>query len=299
MSGSVRVVMTAPAKVNLYLGVGAVRADGYHDVDTVLHEIDLSDTVTLTPARGVSLDADVALGILPEENLAYRAAVALAERLGRSPDVHISLEKRIPAGAGLGGASSDAAAVLAGLPALWQTEVATDVLTEIAAGLGADVPFFLVGGTALYTGRGDVLEHSVEAPSLDIVVVNVGAPVPTARAYAEFDRLGSLAAPGPVRVLEACGSGSAIAVAEALFNNMTDAAIAIVPRIADALEWCRGRADVAGCAVSGSGSAVFAICGTRAAALEVASAASDAGFWARATRSSSVGVRRVSERNGS
>ena len=291
--------MAAPAKVNLYLGVGGLRRDGYHDVETVLHAIDLSDTVTLEPGSGVSLAADTPLGIPAEENLAHRAAVALADRVGRSPDVHIALEKRIPAGAGLGGASSDAAAVLAGLPILWDVEVGAEVLAEVAAGLGADVPFFLTGGTALYIGRGDVFERRVDAPALDIAVLNVDEPVSTALAYAEFDRLGPLAPPGARMTVEACESGLVAAVSAALFNNMTDAATSIVPRIADALAYCREQEGVVGGAVSGSGSAVFAVCESREAARAVASAAERAGYWACAAASSSVGVRRVAERNGS
>ncbi len=298
MSGRARVVMAAPAKVNLYLGVGALRADGYHDVETVLHAIELSDTVTLTTGRGVSLVADAPLGIPSEENLAYRAALALAEAVGRSPDVHIVLEKRIPAGAGLGGASSDAAAVLAGLPSLWGAKVADDALLAVATDLGADVPFFLEGGTALYGGRGDVFERRVEMAALDIVVVNVAEPVSTARAYAVFDRLELPPPPGARRMLQACETGSAAAIAPVLFNNMTDAATTIVPRIADALEWCRRQTGVAGCAVSGSGSAVFAVCASPGAAHDVAAAATRAGYWACATRSSSVGVRRQVEGNG-
>lgn len=286
-----RIVMTAPAKVNLYLGVGAKRPDGYHEVETVLQTIALADTVTLRSSRGLSLSGGDALDIPAEKNLAFRAAAALAHRLDRSADVHLTLTKRIPAGAGLGGASSDAAAVLAGLGRLWDIGIEQDViLLEVAASLGADVPFFLAGGTALYGARGDVLIGKLPSPSLEIVVVKPPRPVPTAQAYEVFDRLGGPESPGPESVAAACAARDAARVARELHNDMTGAAIALVPEIAEVFTLCHAVPGVLGCALAGSGSAVFAVCESSGVAAQIAARAEEDGFWSCATRSTDAGV---------
>ncbi len=290
-------MLSAPAKVNLYLGVGARRADGYHDVETVLQTLSLSDTVVIEPAGGLSVACDTDLGLPAEENLAYRAALALAGTLGRVPRARISLTKRIPAGGGLGGASSDAAAVLVGLARLWgYTDSSEDgamnaVLHEVAASLGADVPFFLGGGTALFGGRGDVLASCYATPHLNIALIKPDEPVPTGAAYAAFDRLLLPAPPGPGAVADACATGDAWGVARVLYNNMTEASVSLVPAVGDVLCWS-GRAEgVLGTAVAGSGSTVFAVCESGSAALEVAEEARCRGWWAEVAESRVDGVR--------
>ena len=165
--GALRLV--APAKINLALEVLARRADGYHEIDTVITTIDLADEVRLRPAAGleVALDGPRAAGIAVTEEatgeaaeaaageLSGRAARALAAAAGREPDVRIELTKRVPVAAGLGGGSSDAAAVLRGLNVLWGLDWPPERLATVAAQLGSDVPFFLHGGTARCTGRGE------------------------------------------------------------------------------------------------------------------------------------------------
>ncbi len=289
------ITMAAPAKVNLYLGVGSVRADGYHNVETVMHALALADTVVLRSARVLSLAGGEALGVAAEQNLAYRAAEALARRLDRDPGVHITLDKRIPAGAGLGGASSDAAAVLAGLPLLWGVDVEHGVLTDIAAGLGADVPFFLTGGTSLLAGRGDVFVRHVPSPRLEIALIKPDAPVPTAEAYAAFDRLGGPEPSGPANTITACESHDPARVGRALFNNMTLPATELVPEIADVLAVCDADPGVIGSALSGSGSAVFAVCASCEDAARLAAHAAGLGYWSCSTRSSDAGVHLVAE----
>jgi len=293
--GDVGIVVEAPAKVNLHLSVGDVRPDGFHDVETVLHALDLCDTVTLERSRGLSLVCDVDLGIPAEANLAMRAAVALATVLNRVPDVRITLEKRIPAGAGLGGASTDAAAVLAGLPSLWEVEVSGDTLRQIAVGLGADVPFFLRGGSGLYSGRGDVFVEEIDVPVLDVALVKPRSHVSTARAYAMFDRIGVSSRTGAATIIAACRSGDPRAVAGALHNNLTEAAVALVPEIADVMAVCDAHPGVLGCLLSGSGSAVFAVCDSSESASGLAERGQAQGLWARATRSRADVVRRIAE----
>lgn len=157
-----RIRVLAPAKINWTLEVLRIRPDGYHDLASVLQTIDLYDAITLTDADGITLSICGDAGMLgdsaPEENLAYRAAVAFRERTGLRRGVHIDIEKRVPVAAGLGGGSSDAAAVIRGLNTLWDAAQPTVNLIEIAGEVGSDPPFFIAGGTAVATGRGDLVE---------------------------------------------------------------------------------------------------------------------------------------------
>ena len=152
--------LLAPAKINLALEVVARREDGYHDLATVITTLSLADRVTLraAPELQVVLSGEFAAGIDPADDLAGRAARALAEASGRRADVLIEVEKRIPSPGGLGGGSSDAAAVLRGLNALWKLDWSADRLAEVGASVGSDVPFFVYGGTAHCTGRGEIVE---------------------------------------------------------------------------------------------------------------------------------------------
>jgi 4-diphosphocytidyl-2-C-methyl-D-erythritol kinase len=170
MSRRVRVL--APAKINWSMEVLRIRPDAYHEICSVLQTIDLCDVVTLTEADDITLTVTGNAGLLRDEpaaaNLAYRAAMAFARRTGRRRGVHIALEKRVPVAAGLGGGSSDAAAVLRGLNHLWDAGQPLDNLVEIAGEIGSDPPFFIVCGTALASGRGDRVEalQDAAAPSL-------------------------------------------------------------------------------------------------------------------------------------
>ncbi|MBA4370018.1 MAG: 4-(cytidine 5'-diphospho)-2-C-methyl-D-erythritol kinase [Coriobacteriaceae bacterium] len=278
------ITLKAPAKLNLHLGVGDVRADGYHEVTTVLQALELADEVELAPAAGLSLRCEPDLGLAAERNLAHRAAVALAGALGRSADVTISLRKSVPAGAGLGGGSSDAAAVLRGLARLWGLPPSAPELLEVARSLGADVPFFLYRNAALMTGRGDELVRELDAPVIHMVLVWPRQPVPTAEAYAAFDSARPPPAPGPERLVEALEAGEYRKVATRLHNDMTAASSALVPAITDALALLAGADGVLGSEMCGSGSAVFGVCETGSAAQEAAGAARDRGWWAAATR---------------
>ena len=210
--------LRAPAKVNWSLEALGQRPDGYREVRTILQTIAFSDRVTLSPADDLELklggDVGALEGHLPDENLAYRAAASLYERTAAQQGVRIELEKRIPVAAGLGGGSSDAAAVLRGLRSLWDLSVSDEELASIAAALGSDLPFFLRGGGALASGRGEEITPLPDGPERGLVL---GWPRPrpvtdkTARMYAalgqEHDSDGSrterlaerLRAGGPVR----------------------------------------------------------------------------------------------------
>jgi 4-diphosphocytidyl-2-C-methyl-D-erythritol kinase len=165
MTRSLRLI--APAKINWTLEVLRFRPDGYHEIRSVLQTIDLHDSVTLTDADAVTLELTGDSGPLgdapPESNLAVRAARALNRRLGNGRGAHIAIEKGVPVAAGLGGGSSDAAAVLRGLNILWDARQDDANLMEIAAEIGSDPPFFIVGGTAVAVGRGEQVEPLTDA----------------------------------------------------------------------------------------------------------------------------------------
>ena len=159
--------IAAPAKINWTLEVLRIRPDGYHEIRSVMQTIDLYDVLTITPSHGIELsyagDPGVLHGIPVEEDLAYRAAVAYFDRTSVAGSVHIELEKAIPVAAGLGGGSSDAAAVLRGLNVLNSSRLNEGDLIALASTIGSDVPFFTVGGTAAVAGRGEIVEALADA----------------------------------------------------------------------------------------------------------------------------------------
>lgn len=281
--------INAPAKVNLFLGVGAIRPDGYHSVQTVLHTLELSDTVSLSPADALTLSCDPDVGVPAEENLAYRAAQEFSRQFEIEVLIDIHVAKRIPWGAGLGGGSSDAAAVLVGL-AFWAgLPLGDERLVRVASSLGADVPFFLSGGAALMGGRGDDLARRAESIDVSLVLVKPDAAVSTGAAYAAFDATPRPSG-DPRGVLDALGSQDAALLGAAVANNMTYASCSLVPQIDEALSWLRAENDVLGVAMAGSGSSVFALCAQPSVAERLAAEASQRGWWAVATRTSSLGA---------
>jgi 4-diphosphocytidyl-2-C-methyl-D-erythritol kinase len=281
--------INAPAKVNLFLGVGAIRPDGYHSVQTVLHTLELSDTVVLSPSDALTLSCDPDVGVPPEDNLAYRAAREFSRQFEIEVLLDIHVAKRIPWGAGLGGGSSDAAAVLVGL-AFWAGLPLDDArLLHVARSLGADVPFLLAGGAAVMDGRGDELVRRVEPLEVPLVLVKPDAAVPTEAAYAAFD-----AAPRPSGdsrgVLGALRAQEPALLGAALANNMTVASCSLVPQIGEVIAWLCGEDGVLGVAMSGSGSSVFALCAETSVAQRLAKEASQRGLWAVATKTSPHGA---------
>ena len=184
-----RVTLRAPAKINWTLEVLGKRADGYHEIRSVMQTIDLADEVSLGLAEQLALaveDGEGLLNVAPEDNLALRAAARLREHTGVDAGVNIRLRKHIPVAAGLGGGSSDAAAVLRGLCVLWQLDMPDEELAELGAKLGSDVPFFIGGGTALVSGRGEIVEQLPDVVTCRVAVAcGLDArPDKTARMYA-------------------------------------------------------------------------------------------------------------------
>jgi 4-diphosphocytidyl-2-C-methyl-D-erythritol kinase len=276
--------LVAPAKLNLYLAVGPKKPDGYHSLTTVLVALEFGDTVTVEAAEALSLLCEPDVGVEARENLAWRAAVAMGEQFGRSPDFAIRIGKRVPAGAGLGGGSADAAAVIAALATAWDVPRDDARLAHVAGSLGADVPFALRGGCAVYSGRGATLQRTLRLPACHFAIAGGDTPVSTAAAYAAFDAGERAAAPGARHVTDAISVGDLPALGAALFNNMTAASVGLLSAIGDALAAMSVAEGCLGAAMCGSGSAVFGVFATASEAQAAAEAASGQGRWALHTR---------------
>lgn len=234
---SVGVTVRAPAKVNLYLGVGAPRADGFHPLATVYQAVGLYDDVTVLDAPEWSVDLVEPDSDVPvdDDNIAVRAGVALTAHHGVDLAAHIRIDKGIPVAGGMAGGSADAAATLVALDRLWDLRTSDDDLLALAADLGSDVPFALLGGTALGTGRGELVEPLPDATSCWWVVVLADQGLSTPAVYRHFDRLRPDADPDPATprdLLAALAAGDVAAVGECLGNDLWPAARDLRPDLA-------------------------------------------------------------------
>ena len=181
----------ARAKINLTLDILGKRADGFHEVEMIMQSLELADTVELSEiASGIKLQVDAEEDIPTDErNLAWKAAAAVQTFCGKNLGVAINLTKKIPSAAGLGGGSSDAAAVIRGMNKLFNLKLSAEELCEIGAAVGSDVPFCIVGGTYLATGRGEVLTRLPDMKKFFAVLLKVRGEISTAWAYKTFDEL--------------------------------------------------------------------------------------------------------------
>lgn len=248
--------LLAPAKLNLVFEVLGRRPDGYHEVATVMHTLDLADSVRLeeAPSIELSLAGDQLLGVPLEgpRNLAFRAARALAEESGRGDlGVTITIEKRVPAGLGLGGGSSDAAAVLRGLDRLWRLGLPPERLSLVASRVGSDVAFFLAGGSALATGRGEVVEALPDPEPLEFTLFlsDLEIEAKTLRMYAALSPA-DYSDGRRARVLAESLRRSLPVADEDLFNAFDRHIGEVAPPMARAMAVCRE----AGLAVFAAGS---------------------------------------------
>lgn len=276
--------LVAPAKLNLYLGVGAIRPDGYHAVTTVLVALDIGDKVTVAPAEDLSLVCDPPVGVPVHDNLAWRAATAMAEAFEREPSFAIRIEKRIPAGAGLGGGSADAAAVIAAMAAAWEIDRDDPRIEQVARSIGADVAFPLRGGCAVYAGRGDMLRRRLPVPPACFAIAAPAVPVSTAAAYQAFDAMSQPGSPGPRVVTDAVCFRDIPALGAALYNNMTRPSCGLVPEVGDALAFMQATSGCCGATIAGSGSAAFGVFTDEEDASAAARAAHDCGWWSTVAR---------------
>jgi 4-diphosphocytidyl-2-C-methyl-D-erythritol kinase len=273
-----------PAKVNLQLSVGPPRGDGYHDLVTVFHAVSLFDEVTVRPADRVSVRvtgegaASVPAG---RSNLAVRAARALASvalaRRSKSA-VHIDIRKRIPVAAGLAGGSADAAAALVACNELWSTGLTPSELRDIAATVGSDVPFALLGGTAIGQGRGELLTAALTTGTYHWVLAFSSGALSTPEVYAACDRLRAEAdAPTlSTELMAALRSGDPAAVGPLLSNDLQAAACSLRPGLRRTLEAGKELGAI-GSIVSGSGPTCAFLAADAARARELAVALTGAG----------------------
>lgn len=291
----------SPAKVNLVLAVGEKQESGFHEVQTIMHSLALHDTLSMRrfddegsgEGLQVMLKCESSFTIDPllikaEENIAYKAVVELAKALGRTQDetIEMVLNKVIPAEAGLGGGSSNAAAALVGAATLWGVGVEDERVQEVASRLGADVSFFLKGGCARLSGKGDVFEAQLKPRSGFVLLVRPDAGVSTGKAYAAFDEDPVL--PGFEYLSLLAGLDAAADVS--LYNNLEKAACSVTPVVAEVLEWGRATAGKENVVLCGSGSAVCCIFDGYQAACEASVEARKHEWWTRVTSFSPLGA---------
>ncbi len=252
----------SPAKINLYLRITGKRADGYHDLETIMLPLDFGDEIVcqLCPT-GLSMECDNAMLPVDDRNLALRAARQLAERCGVKQGAHIILRKRTPLAAGLGGGSSNAAIVLATLNKLWKLNAAPAVLNELAAGMGSDINFFLAGSTALCRGRGEQVEPVPCRLSATVLLINPGFGISTKWAYESWAKAaaGLTVTPPPVTLLIRALAGDDLSgVAAAMFNSLEAPSVGKFP-VLDLLKDALRTNGAAGAMMSGSGATVFGL----------------------------------------
>jgi 4-diphosphocytidyl-2-C-methyl-D-erythritol kinase len=262
-------VASAPAKVNLWLRAGPPRADGYHPLITVFQAVDLRERVTVRAGEGPGIGVSVA-GVhaaavpLGPDNLAVRAAAAVAGAIGvTDPAIHVAISKAIPVAGGLAGGSADAAATLVACNEYWQGGLERAQLHKLAAGLGSDVNFCLDGGTAAGYGRGERLDALPTGGPFHWVLVTSDDGLSTPAVFRELDRQrGARVAPLPGRppagLLAALERADAVALGEALANDLQAPALSLRPDLAGVLDHAT-QAGALGAVVTGSGPTVIAL----------------------------------------
>ena len=276
----------APAKVNLYLHVTGKRADGYHLLDSLVVFVGMGDTVAVEPAPEFSLSVDgptaaALMADVGDDNIVLRAARLLAGHAGVTAGARITLTKRLPVAAGIGGGSADAAATLRALVRLWGLSISEDDLRAVGLRLGADVPVCLRGRPTAMAGVGERLEAAPALPPAWLVLVNPRRPLSTPQVFKA--RSGDFSAPAPLTEPPADARALAVALA-ARRNDLTPAAIALEPMVADVLATIAAQPDCLLVRMSGSGATCFGLFGDRPAAETAAAAvsASQPGWWVAA-----------------
>ena len=264
-----RLRLAAHAKINLALDILGKRSDGYHEVEMIMQAVGLHDSVELAvQENGISLECDRIDLPCDRTNLAFRAAELLQAECGVQTGVHMFLTKRIPLAAGLAGGSSDAAAVLRGLNILWKLGLSFGDLERLAARLGSDVPFCLRGGTALATGRGEILTPLPDFAGIGVVLANPPLQVATAWVYRQYSSAAEGRRPDILHMREAIGRGDLPAVAACMGNRLESVTLPTYPQL-EIIKKAFSRAGACGVLMSGSGPTVFALApdGTTAARL--------------------------------
>lgn len=292
-----RETASAPGKINIFFKVGALKSDGYHEVLSVYQALDLRETVSVTSAESwrVSVSGNISseqISAVPtgEENLVVRAAKVIAELAGleRAHPINFEITKNVPVAGGMGGGSADAAAALLAVDELWCTGVDGEALMNSAAELGADIPFALLGGTAIGVGKGDKLEPIDDVKRLHWVLVPMDAGLSTPRVYAKLDEIRSARGENPEQVetpskpyelISALQLGDAREVAKHLHNDLQEAAVALMPELSITMHAGLAAGALAAM-VSGSGPTVAMLAESEAAAESIANHLSFEGYIA-------------------
>ena len=273
------VVATAPAKINLCLGVGPLRPDGFHALATVYQAVGLHDQVTVTDGDRTTVEVSAASRVpvegvpTDETNIAVRAARLLAEHHGVERGVAIVIEKGIPVMGGMAGGSADGAASLLACDQLWGLRTPREELLELAGELGSDVPFALLGGTAIGSGRGELVTPLMTRGEYWWVVLESPQGMSTPAVYREFDAMHAAAPVGdpeiPDALVQALVGHDVVGLGAALTNDLQPAAFRLRPELAASLD--QGRLESAfGAVLSGSGPSCLFLCESRAHAVQVA-----------------------------
>ena len=284
---------TAPAKINLYLHVGPVRADGLHELASLFVFAEEGDRVSAAPSEDLSLEvtgpfAPALAGLAAADNLVLRAAARLREACGATAGAALTLEKTLPVAAGIGGGSADAAAALRALRRLWAVDMDEAALAGLAFSLGADIPACLAGRPVNVGGAGERMAPGPLLPPLWICLVNPGVETPTGPIFRAFDGANPAPpAPAFAPLATACGPVGYAALKAALDgarNDLQPFAVDGAPVIADVLDTL-ARAPGGFCArMSGSGATCFALFEAEAPARRAAEDARGEGWWAMASR---------------
>ncbi|MFF0816021.1 4-(cytidine 5'-diphospho)-2-C-methyl-D-erythritol kinase [Rhodococcus sp. NPDC003318] len=277
------VTVRAPSKVNLHLGVGDLREDGYHELTSVFQALSLSDDVTIAGADELTVrvrGTDAAAVPTDRNNLVWRAAELLARRAGRAPNVAITIDKGIPVAGGMAGGSADAAAALVGLDELWGLGLDRAELFTLGAELGSDVPFILHGLTALGTGRGEKLLPVLSRNSFHWVLALAKGGLSTPAVFRELDRLRTAGDPPRIGdaddLIQALASGDATKLAPLLGNDLQPAALSLAPELRRTLRAGTAAGALAGI-VSGSGPTCAFLCADADTAVAVGAELAGAG----------------------
>ena len=257
------VTVEANAKINLTLDILGKRPDGFHEVAMVMQSIGLHDTLTMEKTDGeIALSINVPWLKADEKNLAWRAAELVRQEYGLTGGVRMELTKRIPIAAGLAGGSADAAAVLKGMNELYNLQMSEARLCELGAKLGSDIPFCLMGGTMLATGRGEVLTRLADMPETWVVLAKPRISVSTAWAYQNYDEQGAERHPDNEAIKKAIARGNRKAVAGLLCNVLESVTIKKYDVIADYKQMMLDKGAMASM-MSGSGPTVFGLARNR------------------------------------
>jgi len=273
------IVERACAKINLTLSVGDKRSDGYHNISSIMQTVTLCDTVTLTKSPEITLECSKKMLPKGDANIAFRAAQLFFTKTGINGGVDIMLKKYIPVAAGLGGGSADAAAVLRGLNNLYEAGFDTKELCEIGKELGADVPFCIVGGTALAEGIGEKLAHIPNNTQMNLVVAIGGEGVSTKYMYDMLDESGERLTIDNKAMAHALQYGDTAKAIKLLANDFESVCMSVRPAVAQ-LKRALLNEGALGALMSGSGSSVFGWFADRKAASQAALNLRKAGYFA-------------------